>query len=896
MAQTRVGSLQIKDGDIKTEDIADLAVTDLKVASANKDGSAGTFSMRTLGTEALQAAAGNDPRLSDQRAPLSHTQAESTITFSDITTGDATASAHGFMPKLSGNSSQVFRGDGTWGAAGSGGGFLKQEFTYSASNTFTLSQAYSNILLITVNGRELFSTQYTKPSTTTITVTDTLESGDSIIVTYNFSGEITTPAGGTDIGYTASTTQGSITSSTGTGAIIALVDATNAGLVSSNMKSSWDSKQAALGFTAVPNTLTVNTKPLNANIVLTTSDIADVTNKRYLTDAQQVVVSNTSNTNSGDNSINTLYSGLASSKADVATPTFTTRITVPLILGGTGTTQTVVYQTTSGAGATGADHIFKVGTNGAITAVTIQNDGRVALGHNLVATEKLQVLGNIMCDTGGYFFYNKGTSSNQILLNNSGAGWATIQNDAASTWSLGWTSAYTSTPGTPVLTWTAGGRVSVGVTGTAWMTIKAGTTAAQTAPIKVTSGPLMTAPEIGALEFLTDRLYFTKTTAVNRETIAYLSDITGGSSPLTTKGDLYTFSTVGARFAVGTNGQVLSADSTAATGLKWISAPPASAGGADREIQYNNAGVIEGASKSSISADGNILFDVYEEATKPATPTTGQVTIFGKRKGGRPLAAIIGPSGLDTTLQPFIGSNKIALWSHSGNSALITAPTLFLLNLAHVAANVEGTVTARTVVPGSNLLTTTRRLGYVTTNTSGSSAGVRQILAQWSLGGGGNYGGFFFVCRVGYVTPGTANRGFIGFSSNTGAFTLSADPSATGASSTAICIGIGYDTADTNWQIFTRTATAAVVTKIDSGIPKPVDAKIYEIAIFTPPGGGIAHFSIEDLVTGAKFYTSTSLTLPSATQTLSQRVWLNNGNTTGTPGIDIISMYIETDY
>lgn len=50
----------------------------------------------------------------------------------------------------------------------------------------------------------------------------------------------------------------------------------------------------------------------------TTADIADSTNKRYVTDANLTVIQNTSGTNTGDNATNSQYSGLAASKEDVS--------------------------------------------------------------------------------------------------------------------------------------------------------------------------------------------------------------------------------------------------------------------------------------------------------------------------------------------------------------------------------------------------------------------------------------------------------------------------------------------------------------------------------------------------------------------------------------------------
>jgi hypothetical protein len=70
-------------------------------------------------------------------------------------------------------------------------------------------------------------------------------------------------------------------------------------------------------------------------------------------------------------------------------------------------------------------------------------------------------------------------------------------------------------------------------------------------------------------------LYFTATGA----SIFYDYIQAGAVSPLTTKGDVYTFSTSDARLAVGTNGQVLTADSSEATGLKFAAPSAASFAG-----------------------------------------------------------------------------------------------------------------------------------------------------------------------------------------------------------------------------------------------------------------------------------------------------------------------------
>jgi hypothetical protein len=80
------------------------------------------------------------------------------------------------------------------------------------------------------------------------------------------------------------------------------------------------------------------------------------------------------------------------------------------------------------------------------------------------------------------------------------------------------------------------------------------------------------------------------------------------SSPLTTKGDLYTYSSVDARLPVGTNGQILSADSTETTGLKWINAPSGTVSfGTDNQIPFTNSGGTDFDYSAAFTWDGTRL-------------------------------------------------------------------------------------------------------------------------------------------------------------------------------------------------------------------------------------------------------------------------------------------------
>lgn len=142
----------------------------------------------------------------------------------------------------------------------------------------------------------------------------------------------------------------------------------------------------------------------------------------------------------------------------------------------------------------------------------------------------------------------------------------------------------------------------------------------------------------------------------------------GGSSPLTTKGDIHGFSTVDARLAVGTNGQLLVSDSGETTGLKWINP------------RFSFSSIIESSSRYTDNSLGGTVANSYSASNGGITMTTGTGTT-----GKIWLDWIIGEAGFNPQFSAnwrltFFTRRKTQgtdydylVGLYDGNSAIITA-------------------------------------------------------------------------------------------------------------------------------------------------------------------------------------------------------------------------------
>ena len=109
----------------------------------------------------------------------------------------------------------------------------------------------------------------------------------------------------------------------------------------------------------------------------------------------------------------------------------------------------------------------------------------------------------------------------------------------------------------------------------------------------------------------------------------------GALSPLTTKGDLAGFSTVNARLPVGTNGQIIVADSAQALGVKWA-ANAAGSQATATTLGVVQGGTVPGSGNGAAIAAGYIgeLVTVAGGTTTSSSSTAVQLQSLGTLQPG----------------------------------------------------------------------------------------------------------------------------------------------------------------------------------------------------------------------------------------------------------------------
>lgn len=274
--------------------------------------------------------------------------------------------------------------------------------------------------------------------------------------------------------------------------------------------------------------------------------------------------------------------------------------------------------------------------------------------------------------------------------------------------------------------------------------------------------------------------------------------------------------------------------------------------------------------------------DMPVVTSTPASPASG-IRLHSMSNAGRNLLDLVGPSGVDITLQPALFGSSVAMWlPGTGTTVAIN------FGVNWTALNASGGGQATPALASTSFITQMKRATFSSGTTSATGAnGITSGSTVCWRGNAAGLGGFYFFARFGVETFVSTMQCFCGLSSNNAV--LAGQPSALNNT-----VGMGKDSGDTNWQLIFRDATTT--TKVDLGVAVAA-GNVYDLHMFCPPNDTNITIKVVNAATTAVVLSNTDYTtnLPVSTAFLYARADVRSTAGTTAEVIALNRIYVETD-
>jgi hypothetical protein len=273
-----------------------------------------------------------------------------------------------------------------------------------------------------------------------------------------------------------------------------------------------------------------------------------------------------------------------------------------------------------------------------------------------------------------------------------------------------------------------------------------------------------------------------------------------------------------------------------------------------------------------------------QAAVPSQLPDAGTLALWARSRAGRMMLEMMGPNGIDVALQASLFDNSVQMWGPSGGTTVSPG-----IGTSWTARNTgTGAAQSHPARATTNRATKMSKAQFSTGTTATGVIGIQSALETAFRGDAAGEGGVFWFSRFAMGASESTLQKLLGLSALNAL--LAGEPSAQNNT-----LALGFDSTDTNYQVISRSASAA--SKIDTGIAKTTTGVVFDFTIFMIPNAGAVTVRLVNRNTGAVVLDNVAVTanLPVATAFMFSHAQIRSTVGTTAKTLWLNRIYAESD-